>query len=138
MNINEFMKMILSDLTVEQFIAVVSGVLISAIFVVIVFFMICGILKLLVDLVCFLLFKDKRLGGWWYKRSVCAYIGRLKNQVIKAPNEKAYYLYYNRLIGAVEALLEFGIIDTRLCLKFTAVPSYAFLTWKEKNDSKQK
>lgn len=138
MNTNEFMKMILSDLTVEQFIAVVSGVLISSIFVVIIFFAICGILKLLVDLVCFLLFKDKRLGGWWYKRSVCSYIGRLKKQVIKSPNEKAYYLYYNRLIGAVEALLEFGIIDTRLWLKFTAVPSYDFLKWKEKNELKQK
>lgn len=136
MNANEFLSMTLNELTVEQIIVAIGVALISVIFVVAIVFSLFTILKLLIDLICFRLFKDKRLGGWWFKRSVCAYIGRLKKQVIKAPNEKAYYLYYNRLIGASEALLEFGIIDVRLWLKFTAVPNYDFLKWKEKYESK--
>lgn len=86
----------------------------------------CELLKLIVDLGFYLLGKNKRLGGWWFKRDLCGYIGRLKHQTIKAPTEKAYYLYYNRLIGAAEALLAFGLIDRKLFLKFTAkgIPSY--------------
>ena len=138
MNANEIMGMTLNELTVLQFIAVMAGVLISAIFVVIIFFTLFDILKLLFDLVCYLVCKDKRLGGWWFKRDVCGYIGRLKHQTMKAPTEKAYYLYYNRLIGAIEVLLQFGIIDTKLFLKFSVVPSYEQLKLKELNQSKQK
>lgn len=138
MNANEIMGMSLNDLTVEHFIIIMGVTLISAVFAVVILLSLLSVLKLLIDLVCFLLFKDKRLGGWWFKRSVCSYIGRLKKQVINSPTEKAYYLYYNRLIGAVEALEAFGIIDSRLWLKFTAVPKYEFLRFKEKYEFQQK
>lgn len=131
MNTNELMKMTLNELTVEQFIAVILGVLIAVVFVVIIFFALLGIFEILFDFVFYLVFKDKRLGGWWFKRDLCAYIGRLKHQTIKAPTEKAYYLYYNRLVGAVEAFLKFGLINNNLSLKFLAVPSYDDLKSKE-------
>lgn len=138
MTANEIMGMTLSELTVVEFITVMAVILISAIFVVILFFALLDVLNLLFDLVCYLVCKDKHLGGWWFKRDVCGYIGRLKHQTIKAPTEKAYYLYYNRLIGAIDVLLQFGIIDTKLWLKFSAVPSYEQLKLKELNPSKEK
>lgn len=127
----ELMEMTLNELTVGQFISVILGVLIAVVFVVIIFFAFLGILDILVDFVFNLVCKDKRLGGWWFKRDLCQYIGRLKQQTIKAPTEKAYYLYYNRLAGAVEAFCKFGIINNNLALKFISVPSYEDLKSKE-------
>lgn len=131
MNNNELMEMTLNELTVEQFISVILGVLIAVVFTVIIFFAFLGVLNILVDFILYLLCKDKRLGGWFFKRDLCQYIGRLKYQTIQAPTEKAYYLYYNRLVGAVEAFLKFGLINNNLALKFLAVPSYDDLKSKE-------
>lgn len=131
MNTSELMKMTLNELTVEQFIAVILGVLIAVVFTVIIFFALFGIFKILVDFVFYLVCKDKRLGGWFFKRDFCQYIGSLKRQTTQAPTEKAYYLYYNRLVGAVEAFLKFGLINNNLALKFIAVPSYEDLNSKE-------
>lgn len=98
---------------------------------VIIFFTLFEILQLIVDFVFFCFRKTKRLGGWWFKRDVCRYIGRLKHQTIKAPTEKAYYLYYNRLIGACDALFYSGLIDSKLWLKFSVIPSYSDLVYKK-------
>lgn len=124
MNFNEIFKMNLSELTLEQFVIVFFILLVFTVVAVIIFLMFFQILSLLVDLICYLVCKNKRLGGWWFKRDLCRYIGSLKHQTIKAPTEKAYYLYYNRLIGAADSLRRFGFIDNELFLKFTAVPSY--------------
>lgn len=127
MNANEIFEMTLNELTVKQFVVVMFTILICTALAVIIFFTIFEILQLIVDFVFFCFRKTKRLGGWWFKRDVCRYMGRLKHQTIKAPTEKAYYLYYNRLIGAAEVLNEYGIIDDKLYLKFAVVPSYADL-----------
>lgn len=126
MNVNEIFEMNLSELTFEQFAVAMFFCFLCAALVIIFLISLFELLKLIVDLGFYLFCKDKRLGGWWFKRDLCRYIGSLKHQTIKAPTEKAYYLYYNRLIGAVEALSEFGLIDNDLYLKFAAkgIPSY--------------
>lgn len=131
MNFYQFLDIPLSDLTLEQFFIVAFILLVCVAFTVLIFLEIYEILSLLFDLICYLLCKDKRLGGWFFKRNLCRYIGALKHQTIKAPTEKAYYLYYNRLVGAVEALSNFGLIDSKLFLKFISIPSYEELRSKE-------
>lgn len=119
MNVNEIFEMNLSELTFEQFaVAMVFCFLCAALIIIIV--------SAFDDLGFYLFGKNKRLGGWWFKRDLYRYIGSLKHQTIKAPTEQAYHLYYNRLIGAVEALSAFGLIDNDLYLKFAAkgIPSY--------------
>ncbi len=115
-NVDEIMKMTINELTLEQFVFVAFTLLVCTALAVIVFIMILQIIGMLIDLVFYLVCKDKRHGGWWFKRDLCRYIGALKHQTINAPSEKAYYLYYNRLIGAVEALFRFGLIDNELYL----------------------
>lgn len=126
MNVNEIFEMNLSELTFEQFAVAMVFFFLCAALVIILVSAICELLKLIVDLGFYLFGKNKRLGGWWFKRDLCRYIGSLKHQTIKASTEKAYYLYYNRLIGAVEALFYVGLIDNDLYLKFAAkgIPSY--------------
>jgi len=125
-NVDEIMKMTLNELTLEQFVFVALILLVCTALAVIIFIMILQIIGMLIDLVFYLVCKNKRHGGWWFKRDLCRYIGRLKHQTIKAPTEKAYYLYYNRLIGAVEALFYARLIDNDLYLKLAAkgIPSY--------------
>lgn len=138
-NVNEIMEMNLSELTLEQFVSVAFTLLVCTAFAVIVFIMILQIIGMLIDLVFYLVCKDKRHGGWWFKRDLCRYIGALKHQTINAPSEKAYYLYYNRLVGAVEALFYSGLIDNKLYLKLAAkgIPSYYDLKKeREANETK--
>ncbi len=113
-NVDEIMKMTLSELTFEQFVVIAFALLVGALIAVIIFIMILQLIGLLIDLVFYLVCKDKRHGGWWFKRDLCRYIGALKHQIINAPSEKAYYLYYNRLAGAVEALSYCGLVDSKL------------------------
>ncbi len=135
-NVDEIMEMTLSDLTLEQFVFLALTLLICTAFAVIVFIMILQIIGMLIDLVFYLVCKDKRHGGWWFKRDLCRYIGALKHQTIKASSEKAYYLYYNRLVGAVEALFRFGLINNDLYLKLAAkgIPSYYDLKKERESD----
>lgn len=125
-NVDEIMEMTLNELTLEQFVFVALTLLVCTALAVIIFIMILQIIGMLIDLVFYLVCKDKRHGGWWFKRDLCRYIGALKHQTINAPSEKAYYLYYNRLLGAAEALFNFGLIDGKLFLKFAVkgIPSY--------------
>lgn len=125
-NVDEIMKMTLSELTLEQFVLVALTLLVCTALAIIIFIIILQIMGMLIDLVFYLVCKDKRHGGWWFKRDLCRYIGALKHQTIKAPTEQAYYLYYNRLVGAVEALFRFGLVDNELYLKLAAkgIPSY--------------
>lgn len=138
-NVDEIMKMTLSDLTFEQFAVMAFTLLVCSALAVIIFIIILQLIGLLIDLVFYLVCKDKRHGCWWFKRDLCRYIGSLKRQTINAPTEQAYYLYYNRLAGAVEALSYFGLADTKLYLKFIAkgVPSYYDLENKRKQEDKQ-
>lgn len=138
-NVDEIMKMTLSELTFEQFVVIAFALLVGALIAVIIFIMILQLIGLLIDLVFYLVCKDKRHGGWWFKRDLCRYIGALKHQIINAPSEKAYYLYYNRLAGAVEALSYCGLVDSKLFLKFVAkgIPSYYDLENKRKQEDKQ-
>lgn len=59
----------------------------------------------------------------------------MKHQTINAPSEKAYYLYYNRLIGAVEALFRFGLIDNELYLKLAAKGISSYYDLKKEREA---
>ena len=139
MNADEIMKMTLNELTLEQFVFVALTLLVCTALAVIIFIMILQIIGMLIDLVFYLVCKDKRHGGWWFKRDLCRYIGALKHQTVNSPSEKAYYLYYNRLVGAVEALFRFGLIDNELYLKLAAkgIPSYYNLKKEREADENE-
>lgn len=134
-NVDEIMKMTLNELTLEQFVFVAFTLLVCTALAVIVFIMILQIIGMLIGLVFYLVCKDKRHGGWWFKRDLCRYIGSLKHQTINAPSEKAYYLYYNRLIGAVEALFRFGLIDNELYLKLAAKGISSYYDLKKEREA---
>ena len=73
-NVNEIFEMNLSELTFEQFaIAMIFCILCAALGIIFVSAL-CELLKLIVDLGFYLFGKNKRLGGWWFKRDLCAYI----------------------------------------------------------------
>lgn len=126
MNFDEILKMNLSELTFEEFFVSMAFCFFCILLVIIFVISFCKLLELIVDLGFYLFGKNKRLGGWWFKRDLCRYIGCLKYAVKHASSEQSYNLYYNRLIGAVEALFYAKVIDNNLYLKFAAkgIPSY--------------
>ena len=64
MNADEIMKMTLNELTLEQFVFVALTLLVCTAFAVIIFIMILQIIGMLIDLVFYLVCKDKRPGRW--------------------------------------------------------------------------
>ena len=121
MNVNEIMEMPFSELTFQQFVTVFFTLLVCTAFVVIIFFTVCEILKILVDFVFYLVCRDKRNGGYWFNLRLCRYIASLRKKVIHSNNDKAFYLYYNRLIGAVNFGLEMGFYSNERASKFLDV-----------------
>ncbi len=106
----ENMKMLLSDLTIEQFKELVLCFLSFFTTLFLKLLLTYYIVKFILNILVFLFRKDKykepdyiRLKGF---RLIC----RLRKQAENAPTEKAYFLYYNRLLGALLLMTELGII----------------------------
>ena len=96
----------LSDITVSEFIALMGTIIVIAF----IGWLIAQIIIFVLDMILFLIRKDK-----YRAKYDCAYlyalkhIAKLRNQVKNARSEKAFFLFYNRLVGAFETYVHLGI-----------------------------
>ena len=83
----------------------------------------CELFKFILNLITYFIHKDKYNFDFPFYMRILRYIGRLRKQVMNAPTEKAYYLYYNQLIGAVHFGSEMGYFSDKNVLRFLDVKS---------------
>ncbi len=105
------LKTLLSDMTVEQFQSLMGTLVGFCIVLFLLIFVICYLAKYLIDFIMFLFRKDKYKEPDYIRLKGFSLICRLRKQAENAPTEKAYFLYYNRLLGALLVLTELGIIS---------------------------
>lgn len=122
----------LCDLTVTEFI----GIVLSLLFIIFMFYMMCQIICIILDILFFFIRKDK-----YRTRRDLLYIYALKDmakhrkQVRNAPTEKAFYLYYNRMIGAYESYVTLGVFKDDVCTKLLDVRGV--YVWRERNKNNE-
>lgn len=123
----------LSEITVTEFVALI----ISLVFVIFMVYMIGQIIYIILDILFFLIRKDK-----YHTRRDLLYIYALKDmakhrkQVRNAPTEKAFYLYYNRMIGAYESYVALGIFKDDVCTKLLDVRRCVYV-WQQESEDNQ-
>ena len=120
----------LSEITVIEFISVMAAfalVILAAWFV-------YKSVVLLMDGLFFIFCRNK----YRTRRYELLYIYALKDmakhrrQVRNAPSEKAFYLYYNRMIGAYESYVALGIFKDDVCSKLLDVRGV--YVWKQESE----
>ena len=119
----EQVKILLSDLSTEEFtdfIVQIMGMVFGFVFVVIVAcYITCYLFKEFVDIVLFIIRGDK-----YRSKSSAVYMlavrhmAELRKQVKYSKSEKAYFLFYNQLLGAFHAYTRLGILGHDSFLKF--------------------
>lgn len=118
------LQTLVGNLTIAEFTYLmgrICGIIFIVLFCV---FGFCYLFKFLFDLISYAIRKDK------YKISdlsgihVSRYVHLLRRSVMYAPTEKAYFIYYNRLIGAVQLALELGYYDNKMSVELLDVPNY--------------
>lgn len=133
MEVNQFSDVLLGELTVEQYIVILGfifGLIIISCFL---FSIISHIVNVVLDLIQYAIRKDKYNSRNFAAMRAYRHIGRLRKQVKIAPTEKAYYLYYNQLIGAVHFAREMGYISEKNVLRIVDIPrNYEKLESEEK------
>lgn len=119
----------LSEITVTEFFALIA----TLILIVYVVWTIGQIIYIILDILCFFIRKDK-----YHTRRDLLYIYALKDmakhrkQVRNAPTEKAFYLYYNRMVGAYESYVALGIFKGDVCSKLLDVRGVYL--WKQESE----
>ena len=133
MEVNQFSDVLLGELTVEQYIVILGfifGLIIISCFL---FSIISHIVNVVLDLIQYAIRKDKYNSRNFAALRAYRHIARLRKQVKYAPNEKAYVLFYNQLIGAVHFAREMGYIGERNVLRIVDIPrNYEKLESEEK------
>lgn len=107
----ELSEMLLGELTVEQYIVLIAtfcGVLFGLIFIALCLF---GLIKEIFAFIEYFFRKDKYKQRDFAKKEAYKYIAILKRQCLNAPTEYAFYLYYNRFIGAIDMASRLGLIS---------------------------
>lgn len=122
MEVNQFSEILIGELTVEQYIVMLGfifGLIIISCFL---FSIISHILNSVLDLIQYAIRKDKYNSRNFAVLRAYRHIASLRKQVKNAPSEKSYYLFYNRLIGAVQFAREMGYIGERNILRLIDIP----------------
>lgn len=107
----ELSEMLLGELTVEQYIVLIAtfcGVLFGLIFIAVCLF---GLIKEIFAFIEYFFCKDKYKHRDFSRKEAYKYIAILKRQCLNAPTEYAFYLYYNRFIGAIDMASRVGLIS---------------------------
>ncbi len=99
-----------SILTSEQFQRLLCAIAHYLIVLALAIFVLCYFVKFVFDIIRFLFRKDKYKEPDYIRLKGFSLICRLRKQAENAPTEKAYFLYYNRLLGALLLMTELGII----------------------------
>ena len=119
----------LSEITVTEFVALIA----TLILIIYIVWTIGQIIYIVLDILCFFIRKDK-----YRTRRDLLYIYALKDmakhrkQVRNAPTEKAFYLYYNRMIGAYESYVALGVFKDDVCNKLLDVRGV--YVWKQESE----
>ena len=135
MEVIEMSEMLLGELTVNQYIG-----LICTIFGVLggLFIIACTIyhlVNLILDYVIYCFRKDKYKSRNFAAMRAYRLIASLRKQVKYVPNEKAYVLFYNQLLGAVLFAREMGYIGERNVLRIVDIPRNYEKNEREANGS---
>lgn len=123
----------LSEITIFEFISVIAA-LVFTIFMV---WFLLQMIYLLLDVLFFVFCKNK----YRTRRRELLYIYALKDmakhrkQVRNAPTEKAFYLYYNRMIGAYESYVALGIFKDNVCSKLLDIRGV--YVWKKRSNENE-
>ncbi len=125
----------LSEITVTEFVALIATLTL----IIYIVWTIGQIIYIILDILYFFIRKDK-----YHTRRDLLYIYALKDmarhrkQVRNAPTEKAFYLYYNRMIGAYESYVALGVFKGEVCTKLLDVRGV--YVWREgkKNNEESK
>jgi len=108
----------LSDITVSEFIGLIG----ATAFIVLIGYVITRIILFVLEMIIFLFRKDK-----YRAKYDCAYLyalkhmAKLRNQVKNARSEKAFYLFYNRMVGAFETYVHLGLFTYKQFIKLCDV-----------------
>lgn len=122
----------LSDITVSEFIALMGTM------IVIVFIGCCisRIIVFVLEMILFLIRKDK-----YRAKYNCAqlyalkHMAKLRKQVKNARSEKAYYLFYNRMVGAFETYVSLGIFTYKQFDKLCDIRGV--YVWQQESEDNQ-
>ena len=133
MEVIEMSEVLLEDLTVNQYIGLICTIFGVLGGLVIIAYTIYHLVSLILDYIIYCFRKDKYKSRNFAAMRAYRHIGRLRKQVKIASTEKAYYLYYNQLIGAVHFAREMGYISEKNVLRIVDIPrNYEKLESEEK------
>ena len=133
MELIEMAEILLGELTVNQYIGLICSIfgVLGGLFIIA--YTLYHLVNLILDYVIYCFRKDKYKSLNFVVMRACRHIASLRKQVKHAPNEKAYVLYYNQLIGAVHFAREMGYIGERNVLRIVDIPRNY-----EKSESEEK
>lgn len=116
------MEMLLSELTVNQYIGLICSIfgVLGGLFIIA--YTIYHLVSLILDYIIYCFRKDKYKSRNFAAMRAYRHIGRLRKQVKYAPNEKSYVLFYNQLLGAVHFAREMGYICEKNVLRIVDIP----------------
>lgn len=117
----EGIKALISDITVEQFIHVLTVSFGFFLALAIVCYLVCSLLNVIFNLIYLCFRKDKYKNVDFFIVKSYKYISRLRKQVQTAPTYTAYMVYYNRLVGAVGLMTDLRIIRPNVSAKILDV-----------------
>ena len=118
----EMSEMLLGELTVNQYIGLICTIIgvLGGLFIIA--YTIYHLVNLILDYVIYCFRKDKYKSLNFAAMRAYRQIAVLRKQVKNAPSERVYYMFYNRLIGAVQFAREMGYIGERNVLKLIDIP----------------
>lgn len=117
----EGIKAFISDITVEQFIHVLTVAFFFFLVLSIVCYLAFSLLNVIFNLIYLCFRKDKYKNVDFLIVKSCKYISRLRKQVQNAPTDNEYLLLYNRLVGAVGLMIDFKVIRPDVSAKILNV-----------------
>lgn len=120
------LQFIVRNLTVEEFTQLFGSLFSLSIFLCAVLVFGYNLFKFIFDTITFFIRKDKYKSPDWSFIHISRYIRRLRRSALNARSQNEYFLYYNRLVGAVELALELGYYTNESTVKILDVPNKNF------------
>lgn len=123
MEVNQFSEILMGELTVEQYIEILGFIFGLIIVGCAVASLVVDIVKFILDLIKYAVRKDKYNSDFIHRRAY-KHIAILRNQFKSARTSTEYMLFYNRLVAAISAYLEIGLIPYEYFMKIMKVSSH--------------
>lgn len=117
------LQFLVRNLTVEEFTQLCGSILTCAVILCAVLVFGYNLFKFIFDIITFFIRKDKYKSPDWSFIHISRYIRRLRRSALNARSQNEYFLYYNRLVGAVELAIELGYYTNESTVKILDVPN---------------